>query len=155
MKESIQNIHTWLETAKPEFGSKEKLALSVNLIHEELKELSDSLCDHNRDEIIDAVADLWWVINNVTYYYGISPVEIESHLEKVKTSNFSKFCKTLDEAIETVKAYKFGDHPSKPNQNIETYYEYTNNEEYPFVVLRKSDDKILKSLYYKDVADLK
>jgi len=154
MNEVIKDIHTWLETAKPEFGSKTKIPLSLDLIHEEYQELSDALINNDREEIIDAAVDLWWVINNITYYYGITPDEITNHCDKVRESNFSKFCKTIDEASETVKAYKFGDHPSKPNQRIEAYYEYTNNEEYPFVVLRKSDDKILKSLYYKDVSSL-
>ena len=154
MNEVIKDIHTWLETAKPEFGTKVKLDLSVDLIKEELEELQFALKTNNREEILDASCDLIWVIENVTYYYGITPDEITDHLEKVRISNFSKFCLTLDQAKETVKAYATGTHPSKPLQSIETYYEYTNNEEYPYVVLRKSDDKILKSLYYKDVSSL-
>lgn len=155
MKETIRDIHNWLETAKPEFGSKVKLDLSLDLVYEEANELKIAIENNDRQEIIDAVCDSIWVLNNITYYYGITPDEISNHLYKVKKSNFSKFCQTLDDVKSTVKAYKEGTHPSKPNESIDTYYKETGNAVYPYVVLRKSDDKILKSLYYVDVADLK
>lgn len=155
MKESIEDVYNWLDTANPEFGTKVKLELSLDLIHEELSELREALSNNNKDEIIDAVSDLFWVIHNVTYYYGINPNEITDHLNKVKTSNFSKFCQSIGDAELTVKAYKDGTHKNKPGQCIDTYYKATGSRLHPYVVLRKSDDKILKSIFYVDVSDLK
>ena len=77
-------------------------------------------------------------------------LELQKEFDKVEKSNFSKYCKTFEEAQETVNAYANGTHPNKLGEIIETYIVSTKYTEYPFVVKRK-DGKVLKSINFKDV----
>lgn len=66
-------------------------------------------------------------------------------LLRVHESNMSKFCKTEEEANETVKSYF--------EKGIETYFKLVNDY---YVVYRSEDNKVLKSINYKpvDLTDL-
>ena len=145
MKEITENIYKWLEIGENEFGDTSKLPLAISLVEEELQELKDGIKNKDRKEVINAVVDLWWVISNCSYFSNITVDEIQQEFEKVEKSNFSKYCKTFDEAQETVNAYANGTHPNKKGEIIETYIVSTKYTEYPFVVKRR-DGKILKSI---------
>lgn len=142
MKKSIRDVHNWLETAGHKFGDKGKLNLAIDLISEELQELKDAINNYDVEEIKDALTDLFWVQQNCSYFYGISPEELDEYAEAVSESNWSKFCTTEQDAIDTVEAYRSGTHPSKPNMRIDTYYEYVNG----YYVIKRHDGKVLKSL---------
>ena len=166
----MKQIIEWLETAKgaskPEYNNRDnkKLCLSLNL--EELSELAeamgkDSLEDYiellkdttkklehkknsklkdTRSDIVDALVDMEWVKTNVLYFLGIPIEEYQAQFDKVTNANFTKFCHTEKEAMETVETY---------NQiGVGTYYQPTGNANYPFVVLRWSDNKIMKSINF-------
>lgn len=66
-------------------------------------------------------------------------------LLRVHESNMSKFCKTEEEAHETVKSYF--------DKGIETYFKLVNDY---YVVYRSEDNKVLKSINYTpvDLTDL-
>lgn len=66
-------------------------------------------------------------------------------LLRVHESNMSKFCKTEEEAHETVKSYF--------EKGIETYFKLVNDY---YVVYRSEDNKVLKSINYTpvDLTDL-
>lgn len=152
MKEITENIYKWLEIGENEFGDTSKLPLAISLVEEELQELKDGIKNKDRKEVINALVDLWWVLSNVSLYSAISVDELQQEFEKVEKSNFSKYCKTFEEAQETVNAYANGTHPNKKGEIIETYIVSTKYTEYPFVVKRK-DGKILKSIKFKDVTE--
>lgn len=147
MKEITENIYKWLEIGENEFGDTSKLPLAISLVEEELQELKDGIKNKDRKEVINAIVDLWWVLSNVSLYSAISVDELQQEFEKVEKSNFSKYCKTFDEAQETVNAYANGTHPNKRGEIIETYIVSTKYTEYPFVVKRR-DGKILKSINF-------
>lgn len=137
-----KTVYDWLKTAGMKFGDKSKLLLALNLVKEEVEELSNAIMEDDLEEIKDAVIDLHYVTRNASYFAGISPEDLEEMWNKVTASNFSKFCTTEEEAIKTVEDYK--------KKGITT--SYVKNGEY-FVILR-DDGKILKSINYKAVKDL-
>lgn len=76
-------------------------------------------------------------------------LDIESHVLqeafiRVHESNMSKFCTTREEAVQTVKYYQ-------EVKSTETYFRTLNGLE---IILRKEDDKVMKSINYTPV-DLK
>lgn len=150
MKETTENIYKWLEIGENEFGDTSKIPLAISLVEEELQELKDGIKNKDRKEVLNAIVDLWWVISNCSFFSKITIDELQQEFEKVEKSNFSKYCKTFEEAQETVNAYANGTHPNKKGEIIETYIVSTKYIEYPFVVKRK-DGKILKSINYIDL----
>ena len=76
--------------------------------------------------------------------YGVDPAEL---INRIYDSNMSKLCRTESEAAETVAAYWMGTHSDKPNESILTYHR---KEGKRYVVRRKKDDKVLKSLNFKE-----
>ena len=146
----INDIYKWLETAG-QYTSESKVDLAINLIEEELEELKEAWSNGNRTEFLDAIIDLYWVVTNAAFFVGEPVQEVMSYANKVSVSNWSKFCLSEIEAIHTVQAYKEGTHPDKLGQNIECYYE--NNGQ--FWIVKRTDGKILKSINYLHVNDIK
>jgi hypothetical protein len=70
-------------------------------------------------------------------------LSVEEAFNRVHVSNMSKFCKTEQEAIDTVASYK--------EKGTDTYYNQVNEL---YVVYRTLDNKVLKSINYSKV-DLK
>ncbi len=147
--QGIENILKWLETAgvKQE-GSPKQFDLSVSLIKEELDELITGYENNDKNEQTDAVADLIWVSLNWAWMNNLSIVEM---LEKVEQSNYSKFCVSEQEAIDTVIAYSEGTHWDKMGVKIEC--ECIPVGEF-FVIKRKDNQKILKNINYTPVSKL-
>jgi len=109
--------------------------------------MKEALEKNDRDELLDSIADLEFVIHNICYFYGLTVEEIEKKYNQVVASNYSKFCKTREEGAQAVFAYAMGLHPSKPRENIATHAVETGNAEYPFVV-KRIDGKLMKGLGY-------
>ena len=145
MKETIENIYKWLEIGENEFGDTSKLPLAISLVEEEFQELKEGIKNKDKKEVINALVDTFWTLLNCSYFSNITVEELQQEFDKVEKSNFSKYCKTFEEAQETVNAYANGTHPNKLGEIIETYIVSTKYTEYPFVVKRK-DGKILKSI---------
>lgn len=124
--------------------------LRLNLILEELKELGIScgckLQDgeftsvnsfYNPKETLDALVDLQYVLSGAINAFGFKEVFDEA-FEEVHESNMSKLCVTEKEALETQSKYL----ETGIETEIEPFQGY-------FLVLRKSDKKVLKSISYK------
>lgn len=144
-----EDIYNWLNTAGMKPNSN-KVPLAISLVDEEVAELKQGLVNNDREEILDSIVDIFWVTLNVAYFYGISVAEIEEYKAKVSQSNWSKFCKSEAEAIETVNAYRLGIHPDKLGVKIETRYVQSGN----FWIVTNLQGKILKSINYKPVNSL-
>ncbi len=144
-----EDIYNWLNTAgmKPDPN---KVPLAISLVDEEVTELKQGLENNDRTEVVDAIVDIFWVALNTAYFYGISVAEIEEYKAKVSQSNWSKFCKSEAEAIETVNAYRLGTHPDKLGVKIETRYVKSGL----FWIVINLQGKILKSINYKPVSSL-
>lgn len=139
----IKDIYEWLETAG-QVSSEKKVDLAINLIEEELQELKDAWAKGDIIGVLDAVVDLYWVVTNVPYFAGESLEEVQSYVNKVSISNWSKFCTSQDMAEVTVDLYKKGEHPDKLGQKIDCYYERVGQ----FWIVKRTDGKILKSIYW-------
>lgn len=137
-------VNEWLSTAnseKPDFEDIKKWLI------EEIDELKEAINTNNTLEKYNAVADAIWILGNFIYYEKLSIGLLNQELEKVNLSNFTKFCKSEEEAIKTVEAYKNGTHPNKIGSFIDTYYVKNGNY---FIIKRISDNKIMKSINFKD-----
>lgn len=176
-----KRISEWLTVAgkespsEPTFPDNDKFQLGLKLILEELIEASvsgtaeqakeflanaqasineanivvDSFGNDEKSltELRDACSDLRVVLGNLIHFAGLNQ-QYEQDFNDVMDSNFSKFCTTEKEANETVSAYLNGTHPNKKREIIECYQEKVDNY---WIVKRKEDGKILKSIYFKDV----
>ena len=130
-----------LET--PQTPSEQRCELRVNLLQEELNELSQAIKDNDLVEIADALCDIQYVLSGAVLEFGLGEKFVELFNE-VQRSNMSKACNTQQEALMTLSHYKKKD-------GTEGYYKKINGK---FLVYRASDDKVLKSINYSP-AELK
>lgn len=146
----LNKIYKFLGISGARLGDNLKIDLSLSLIDEELNELKQGCSNNDKEEIKDAIADLFFVIMNNAYFNNLNIQEIEDMYEKVCISNMSKFCTTVEEAEETVKHYLNGTHWDKPEVEIDCYYEKVGD----YFIIKRNDGKILKSINYKPVNKL-
>ena len=124
-----------LET--PQIPSEQRCELRVNLLQEELNELSQAIKDNDLVEIADALCDIQYVLSGAVLEFGLGDKFVELFNE-VQRSNMSKACDTQQEALITLSHYKKKD-------GTEGYYKEINGK---WLVYRASDDKVLKSINY-------
>jgi predicted HAD superfamily Cof-like phosphohydrolase len=127
----------------PQIPSEQRCELRVNLLQEELNELSQAIRDNNLVEIADALCDIQYVLSGAVLEFGLGEKFVELFNE-VQRSNMSKACNTQQEALMTLSHYKKKD-------GTEGYYKKINGK---WLVYRASDDKVLKSINYSP-AELK
>jgi NTP pyrophosphatase (non-canonical NTP hydrolase) len=145
----IPAIRKWLMVTgvdkpdSPQLLSAEDKKFHAALIEEEVNELLHALRENDITEICDGIFDSLWVINQLAMIQGMNIYDI---LRAGIESNMSKFCKTEEEAIATVKAYHEGTHPDKMGISINVYYEQKNDK---WIVYRLKDDKVMKSINFK------
>jgi len=129
--------------ASPVIPAKERCALRVALIQEELKELEEAIQNEDIVEVADALCDIQYVLSGAVLEFGLGK-KFRSLFDEVQRSNMSKSCKTEEEAQQTVEYYK-------NKKNTDCYYEASDGH---FLVYRTGDKKTLKSINYSP-ADLK
>ena len=136
------------DTPQPQiFTQNPKLVeLRLNLIKEEVNELIDAVINHDFTEVVDALADILYVVYGAGDCFG---VDLDEAYQIVHSSNMTKICKTEDEAIKTVEWYK----AHKLDIYPEPDYKQSNDGKY-WIVYNKSTGKVLKSIQYLP-ADLK
>ena len=127
----------------PQIPSEQRCELRVNLLQEELNELSQAIKDNDIVEIADALCDIQYVLSGAVLEFGLGDKFVELFNE-VQRSNMSKACNTQQEALMTLSHYKKKD-------GTEGYYKKINSK---WLVYRVSDDKVLKSINYSP-AELK
>lgn len=109
----------------------------VNFIKEETDELSHAIEEKDIVEVLDAICDLLYVaIGNATMVFGLKDKLVDAYAE-VQASNMSKSCVTVEEAEETIRV--------RSEQHGECYYRRVGDR---YVVYRKADDKVMKSINY-------
>jgi len=127
-KQYISNI--------PKIPNKELALFRVKLIQEELDELTEAIENNDLIEVADAFVDLQYVLSGGVLTFGLGDLFYKLFAE-VQRSNMSKACNTEEEAIETVNEYR--------ENGVETYYQYSEGK---YIIYRKEDNKILKSINY-------
>lgn len=126
---------------KPAIPSKERAALRVSLLAEELKELQQAIDDNDLVEVADALCDLQYVLAGAILEFGMGD-KFKALFDEVHRSNMSKACKTVEEANDTVAHYLAKD-------NTEAHYKEMDDL---FLVYRTADNKTLKSIAYSPAA---
>jgi predicted HAD superfamily Cof-like phosphohydrolase len=126
----------------PAIPAKERCALRISLLAEELKELQQAVDDDNLVEVADALCDLQYVLAGAILEFGLAG-KFKDLFDEVHRSNMSKACKTADEALKTIAHYKNTDGTESYHKEIEGL----------FLVYREPDNKTLKSINYSP-ADL-
>lgn len=121
----------------PQIPDQKRCDLRVELLSEELKELQDAINDFNIIEIADALCDLQYVLSGAVLEFGLGDKFVDLFNE-VQRSNMSKACLTQEEADATVEHYKQKD-------GTEGYVKEIDGK---FLVYRKEDNKVLKSINY-------
>jgi predicted HAD superfamily Cof-like phosphohydrolase len=111
----------------------------MSLIDEEVGELREALKNKDRTEVIDALADILFVVYGAGKAFDI---DLDKAFDIVYESNMSKFCNTEEEAQATVDYY----HKNKETLGYDSpaYRQYG----YLWIVYNKSTGKILKSINY-------
>lgn len=144
-------VKDWLEIAgnsKPptfKLDEIEKIELALALMQEELDEIKKAVKNKDEVEVLDGLVDLAIVSNNLIHFTGISKKLWKQAFHRVMSSNLSKYCTTVDEAMITIEKYMKGTHPDKLGERIYCGYKKVNGY---FIIFRKSDKKIMKSAYY-------
>jgi len=152
----LSQTYNWLSHVDvPHKNNSDKIKkanLICDLLKEEVQEYIDAVANNDTEEELNACADLLVVAANLAFYSGFSLKDIWLELDQVYISNMTKFCKTLEEAGESKRAYSDGTHPNKKGEKIRVNIFKTNKEEYPYC-LKRLDGKIMKSINFKDVEE--
>lgn len=122
--------------AAPVIPDPARCDLRVELITEELRELTAGIVVEDLVEVADALCDLQYVLSGAILEFGLAEKFPELFAE-VHRSNMSKSCDTYEQALENISAYL------KEGVNVSTKKV---GEKY--VLFRVSDNKVIKSKQY-------
>lgn len=122
---------------KPAIPDEKRCELRIALLQEELDELKTAILQNDLTEIADALSDLQYVLSGAILEFGLGDIFHELFGE-VQRSNMSKACASFEEAEATVAYYR-----TEKNTEAEI-----RESEGQFLVYRKSDHKVLKSINY-------
>lgn len=135
---------------KPTLKHTNDINLSISLIDEEFKELTEALNNNDLVGVLDAVGDLYFVLEQFTDSIGVTDL-VPKVIEEIYNSNMSKLCNSYEEAETTRQLYNSGNHPSKPGEFIPVAIIELDNK---YCVKHAITNKLLKSYLYKE-PDLK
>lgn len=127
---------------QPTIPAKDRCNLRINLLQEELDELKEAIEEKDIVEIADALADLQYVLSGAVLEFGLAQ-QFKALFDEVQRSNMSKACDSESEAMATQEKYNNKD-------GTESYIKKIGEK---WVVYRKGDHKVLKSIRYSP-ADL-
>jgi len=141
----VSEVETFNETFgktnnyEPTIPSEKEWRFVYDFILEELQEYKEACERGDIVEILDALCDIAYVsIGNGTMLHGLKD-KIWPAYQEVQASNMSKACETEKEAVETVRV-------RAKEQGEECYFEKL--EEGRYIVYRKRDNKVMKSVNY-------
>jgi len=117
------------------------LDFRLSLVQEEANELADAVKEKDYVEMVDALADIIYVVDGFAHTIG---VDLNEAFRLVHESNMTKFCTSEEEAKETVKWYK----ENESRYNSPTYRLSKGGL---WIVYNASTSKVLKSIHYKPV----
>ena len=121
----------------PTIPSADRCKLRINLLMEELEELQEAIEDNDLVEVADAFCDIQYVLSGAILEFGLGDKFAELFAE-VQRSNMSKVCESREVAEATLEYYR----------NERDTEGYIVEREGEFLVYRKSDNKVLKSINY-------
>jgi len=122
--------------AAPAIPPADRCRLRLNLLQEELNELSAAIADEDMVEVADALADLQYVLSGAVLEFGLGD-KFKALFEEVHRSNMSKTCDSREEAEATLTHYR----TLQQEGRIESSGD-------KFLVYRNDDNKVLKNINY-------
>jgi len=122
---------------KPVIPDAKRCELRISLLQEELNELKEAIENDDLVEVADALCDIQYVLSGAIHEFGLGS-HFKSLFDEVQRSNMSKTCKTMEEALATQEHYL-------KTKDTESTIEEKAGE---YLVYRKSDRKVLKSVAY-------
>lgn len=96
MMTNFDMVEQFMETfgqevkTKPEFPDNDTIALRLELIEEEVRELRDAIGNADMTEVADALTDILYVTYGAGHAFGIN---LDKCFEEVQASNMSKLGK--------------------------------------------------------------
>jgi predicted HAD superfamily Cof-like phosphohydrolase len=128
---------------EPVIPAEARCRLRVNLLEEEVRELSRAIERRDLVEIADALCDIQYVLSGAVLEFGLGE-KFRALFDEVQRSNMSKSCRTPEEAEATQRYYK-------ERRGYDSYVRQVGDH---YLVYRTDDDKTLKSINYSP-ADLR
>lgn len=125
------------------YSDPRKIEFCLKLIREECKELEQAVVDHDYIEMVDALADILYVVYGMGARVG---VDMDKAFDLVHRNNMSKLCASEEEAQRSVQYYL--EHPELGYESPE--YRRAPNDIH-WVVFNRSTNKVLKSIEWKPV----
>ncbi len=125
----------------PTIPAPERCQLRLALLTEELAELKQAVEAGDLVGAADAFADLQYVLSGAILEFGLGG-SFKALFDEVQRSNMSKACLTKAEAEDTLQYYK-------ESRGIEAKIV---EKEQVFIVYRKEDGKVLKSVHYSEAS---
>lgn len=130
--------------SKPTELDDETLHFRLSLVEEETRELREAVEAKDYVEMVDALADIIYVVDGFAHSLG---VDLREAFRLVHESNMTKLCSSEEEARETVEWYK----ANETRYDSPTYRKSSGGK---WMVYNESTGKALKSIHYHPV-DLK
>lgn len=121
----------------PSIPEKDRCALRINLLQEELDELKEAIEENDLVEVADALCDLQYVLSGAVHEFGLGD-KFKALFEEVQRSNMSKVCDDYATANDTLEFYKKKDGTEG----------FIKESSAGFLVYRATDKKVLKSVKY-------
>ncbi|HZV71580.1 MAG TPA: nucleoside triphosphate pyrophosphohydrolase family protein [Saprospiraceae bacterium] len=126
----------------PSIPDKDRCALRINLLQEELDELKEAIEEKDLTSIADALSDIQYVLSGAILEFGLAS-KFKDLFEEVQRSNMSKVCPDYSTAQDTLAYYEAKDGTKG----------FIKESDAGFLVYREPDHKVLKSVKYSP-ADL-
>jgi predicted HAD superfamily Cof-like phosphohydrolase len=117
--------------------------LRLDLILEETQELADAVRENDFVEIVDALADILYVVYGAGASFG---VDLDRAFDIVHDSNMTKLCKTEEIARQTVESYRVKYEAGTSPYDSPAYRR--SDDGVNWVVYNDSTGKVLKSIHY-------
>ena len=117
--------------------------LRLDLILEETKELTEAIRDNDFVEVVDALADILYVVYGAGASFGI---DLDRAFDIVHRSNMTKLCETEEIAQQTVESYRAKYEAGTSPYDSPAYR--LSDDGVNWVVYNESTGKVLKSIHY-------
>lgn len=138
--DSVHDFMTIMGQPTPDklgMPDKTRQNLRVKLLQEEVRELEQAVSENNIVGILDAFADIQYVLSGAVIEFGMTDI-FEKAFEEVHRSNMSKSCYDIDEAEQTQQYHLATSGIESDVLQKDNYY----------IVVNRETRKVLKSYKY-------
>jgi NTP pyrophosphatase (non-canonical NTP hydrolase) len=140
MQDYMEDIYNFNElSGQADKLDKVNIENQIKLIEEEVKELRDAFTENDAVEVVDAVADILFVVIGLQQKLELLGCDMSLAYSIVAANNESKFPDNPQEAELTLDHYK--------EKGIECKVEF--NNKYGRFIIKDENNKVRKPIYFK------